>query len=113
MTCFLRHFGTEGIASFRQNNYVLMVGSNSSGYSRGRIMESRRVLEKKIHRALVEARCALYGGDREAARAIVRNIVKEAAGEAVRLSLRGEYNWVYKALQPVEQLLLQDNNNEE
>ncbi len=54
--------------------------------------QNREQLRKKIHRALVEARGALHRGDEDAARAIVRQIMTEAAPAAFEASKEGGFN---------------------
>ncbi len=72
--------------------------------------DERRKLEKKIHRALVEARNALYRGDRDEARAVVSRIMAEAAPAAYRANLSGGHNWVIEALKPLDELMLPDDD---
>jgi len=71
--------------------------------------DDRKTLKKKIHRALIEARNALHRGDEEAARAIVRQIMSEAAPAAYEASKEGAFNWVVEALKPLDELLLPDD----
>lgn len=70
----------------------------------------RQELEKKIHRALVEARNAQHRGDEEEARAIVRQIMREAAPAAFEASKEGGFNWVVEALKPLDELMLPDDD---
>jgi len=70
--------------------------------------DKKGALKKKIHRALVEARNAQHRGDEEAARAIVRQIMAEAAPAAYEASKEGSFNWVVEALKPLDDLLLPD-----
>lgn len=69
----------------------------------------KTMLKKKIHRALVEARSAQHRGDEAAARAIVRQIMAEAAPAAYEASKEGAFNWVVEALKPLDDLLLPDD----
>jgi len=73
--------------------------------------ENQKILKKKIHRALVEARSALHRGDEEAAREIVRKIMAEAAPAAYEASKEGSFNWVVEALKPLDELMLPENND--
>lgn len=74
--------------------------------------DSRKTLENKIHRALVEARAALHRGDEQAAREIARRIMKEAAPAAYEASKQGGFNWVVRALEPIDELFLPDDPEE-
>ncbi len=67
-------------------------------------------LKKKIHRALVEARTALYQDRREEARAIVYRIMAEAAPAARRAASDGAFNWVVEELKPLDELLLPEDD---
>ncbi|OPL15060.1 MAG: hypothetical protein AVO34_00700 [Firmicutes bacterium ML8_F2] len=71
--------------------------------------DGRKVLENKIHRALVEARTALHNGDKKNARKIARRIMKEAAPFAYEAKIQGNFNWVIKALEPIDELFLPDD----
>ncbi len=71
--------------------------------------QEREALKKKIHRALLEARNALHRGDEGAARAIVRQVMAEAAPAAYEASKEGGFNWVIEALKPLDDLLLPDD----
>jgi len=71
--------------------------------------EDRKILKKKIHRALVDARNALHRGNEEAARDIVRQIISEAAPAAFEASKEGAFNWVVEELKPLDELLLPDD----
>ncbi|MDY6827592.1 MAG: hypothetical protein SVV67_10595 [Bacillota bacterium] len=71
------------------------------------------MLENKIHRALVEARTALHNGDEQSARKIARRIMKEAAPAAYEVTKQGSFNWVIKALEPIDELFLPDHGPEE
>jgi len=71
--------------------------------------ESKKLLKKKIHRALVEAREAQHRGDEEKARAVVRKIMLEAAPAAYEASKEGAFNWVVEALKPLDDLFLPDD----
>ncbi len=70
-------------------------------------------LKKKIHRALIEGRTALYRGDEEGARIIVQRVMAEAAPTAYRVGLAGGTNWVVEALKPLDELLLPAEGREE
>lgn len=71
--------------------------------------QDRRQLEKKIHRALVEARSARHRGDEDAVISIVRQIMAEAAPAALEASKEGAFNWVVEALKPLDEMLLPDD----
>jgi hypothetical protein len=71
--------------------------------------EEKQVLKKKIHRALVEARKAMYNGDEETVREIIQNIISEAAPAAYKASKEGAFNWVVEELKPLDELLLPDD----
>ncbi|HED23516.1 MAG TPA: hypothetical protein ENN91_00150 [Firmicutes bacterium] len=73
---------------------------------------TQKALEKKIHRALVEARAALHSGDEQAARDIARRIMREVAPYAFEASKKGGFNWVIKALEPIDELFLPDDPEE-
>ena len=82
------------------------MGSGSKGkYCRSK---EKKELQKKIHRALFEARNALHRGDEEEARAIVRRVISEAAPAAYKANREGGLNWVVEAVKPLEELLLPD-----
>jgi hypothetical protein len=68
----------------------------------------KEALKKKIHRALFEARNALYRENEEEAREIVRRIMAEAAPAAYEAGREGGFNWVVEALKPLDDLLLPD-----
>ena len=67
-----------------------------------------KILKKKVHRALFEARKALYSNDEEEARRIVRKVVEESASLAYQVNLEGGFNWVIEFLKPLDELLLPD-----
>ncbi len=71
----------------------------------------KQALKKKIHRALVEARNAIHRGDEEAARAIVKQIMEEAAPFAYEAGKEGGFNWVVEALKPLDELMLPDDDS--
>jgi hypothetical protein len=66
-------------------------------------------LKKKVHRALFEARSALYRDDEEEARRIVRKVIEESAPLAYKASLSGGFNWVIEILKPLDDLFLPDD----
>ncbi|MFO8192102.1 MAG: hypothetical protein R6U08_04950 [Bacillota bacterium] len=69
-------------------------------------------MENKIHRALVEARTALHRGDEQSARKIARRIMKKAASSAYEANKQGSFNWVIKALEPIDELFLPDDSED-
>jgi hypothetical protein len=67
-----------------------------------------KILKKKVHRALFEARNALYRNDEEEARRIVRKVIEESAPLAYQVSLESGFNWVIEVLKPLDELFLPD-----
>ncbi|MBM4236839.1 MAG: hypothetical protein FJ152_10325 [Firmicutes bacterium] len=67
-----------------------------------------KILKKKVHRSLFEAREAIFRGDEEAARRIVHKVIKESAPLAYKASLSGGFNWVVEILKPLDDLFLPD-----
>ena len=70
--------------------------------------KEENILKKKVHRALFEAREALFRGDEEEARRIVHKVIKESAPLAYKASLSGGFNWVIEILKPLDDLFLPD-----
>ena len=71
--------------------------------------KDKEELLRKIHRALFKARNALHRGDEAEARAIVRQIMSEAAPAALEAGRENGFNWVVEALKPLDELLLPDD----
>ncbi len=67
-----------------------------------------KILKKKVHRALFEARKALYRDNEEEARLIVRKVIEESAPLAYQVTLSGGFNWVIEILKPLDDLFLPD-----
>ena len=80
---------------------------NNQGIDRSRAREEK-ILKKKVHRSLFEAREALFRGDEEEARRIVHKVIKESAPLAYKASLSGGFNWVIEILKPLDDLFLPD-----
>lgn len=70
--------------------------------------KEEKILKKKVHRALFEARKAIYRDDEEEARRIVRKVIEESAPLAYQVTLSGEFNWVIEILKPLDDLFLPD-----
>ncbi len=67
-----------------------------------------KILEKKVHRAIFEARKAIYQKDEDKARRIVRKVIEESAPLAYRVAVSGKFNWVIEILKPLDDLFLPD-----
>ena len=70
--------------------------------------KEEKILKKKVHRALFEARKAIYRDDEEEARRIVRKVIEESAPLAYQVTLSGGFNWVIEILKPLDDLFLPD-----
>jgi hypothetical protein len=82
------------------------MSNNKSGVSK---KTEKRILEKKVHRALFDVRKAIYMNDEAEARRIVRNVIKDAAPLAYQASFEGGFNWVVEILKPLDDLFLPDD----
>ncbi len=83
-----------------------IMNHKETGISRAR---EEKILKKKVHRALFEARSSLYRDDEEEARRIVRKVIEESAPLAYKASLSGGLNWVIEILKPLDDLFLPDD----
>ncbi len=70
--------------------------------------KEEKILKKKVHRALFEARKAIYRDNEEEARRIVRKVIEESAPLAYQVTLSGGFNWVIEILKPLDDLFLPD-----
>ena len=70
--------------------------------------KEEKILKKKVHRALFEARKAIYRDNEEEPRRIVRKVIEESAPLAYQVTLSGGFNWVIEILKPLDDLFLPD-----